>query len=749
MYAHGLTLNCTRPSLIPFIFLQFLYVVGKNRFNLGMKIDVLVPLLHSLKLFVHLSPLLSLESLRTLKISNRLVYLSTIYKSLDLIDESVITEVLALSFDALEVSLIPCEVASHVRLFESLAHLTRDVICTGISLDNKLVTNQRSGLVNSLVLSLSQRNRSEHNVLGDDSESAKPSSLDAARIIDLLLDSFRGDGKASGLFEHRSVAAFNLGEILNVMLTTNSMLPHEHSNRSTLLMEKTKAVVEVMVKVAQVLQQNDHRTMETRAASLEDHKCICRLAESFIQQLGTEDATSPNVTTAMLFVVASISLISCHPSLDFDSWTADIFGPNEEIATLFHFNISEKYANKAYIILDALSDGSEWHCVSSAFRSALDLYRFQLSYLRQNERKLYQFDLKGLQVTFENIRVAATPTHVLSALSKRCLIRVLSRLCGLYSLKGEDLRAVQVAKWTIDVLEDKNDDLHSWFETTLLSLLATDSVVFPGLLDVNATVASHPTAFEDKACRLRLLARGTTDFLQLDNIQCSLGLLLEGFNNCVPDCDGRVSFYLQQWSRTTILLGLSECAERRAEMETAHDLLKKCFVQCRNIASSLRRRRYPLVEAEHSFWIAVAVASLLVRCVKRQVECLQKMALLYSRLGTHRKAMDYALLALKMLSPESVMLNTKSEFVDMIQFARIHPSQSCQEMRSRRLLLRLKSQASPLNLVVRMFGVEADGLVLSSALLNRSDQLTANRELEEISDSYESKSTSAFGGLSL
>ena len=63
---------------------------------------------------------------------------------------------------------------------------------------------------------------------------------------------------------------------------------------------------------------------------------------------------------------------------------------------------------------------------------------------------------------------------------------------------------------------------------------------------------------------------------------------------------------------------------------------------------------------------------------------------------------------------------------------------------ARRLLLRLKSQTSPLDLVACVFSHKADGLVLSSVKFPEgSDQLTTNRELEEIRDLYESKSTRA------
>jgi hypothetical protein len=405
-----------------------------------------MPLLQSIKLFVHLSPILSSESLRALKISGRFIFLSTMYKSLDLIDEAIISTVSALLFDIVEVSLAPSDLDPHVRLLESLAKLTRGVIRTGSATDSCLSTDQRIGLESSLVLMLWQRNRSEYGK-GNNSEVAQLSALNPARAVDLLLDSLSGDSTVSESFEQRCGAAFNLGDILKVMFTTNAIPPHQQPHHSVLLLEKTKVTAEMMVKLAHLLQRKDNITEKDRAATLADYNYVCRLAESYIRQSETEDAKSTQVTASVLFVVASVSLISCHPSLDFDSWSADTCGPKKDQGTMFHFSLSENYANKAATTLDEPSGhAGDWALAASVIRSALDLYRFQLSCMLQQERMTYQFNLKRLQVTVEDLQGAKILKPSLGTLSKHCLVNSLSRLCGLLSLEGEDLWAVQVAK---------------------------------------------------------------------------------------------------------------------------------------------------------------------------------------------------------------------------------------------------------------------------------------------------------------
>lgn len=661
-----------------------------------------------------------------------------------MVDEAIIAMMSALLFDVVEASLASTDGDQQVRLVESLAAQARDVLCTRSTLDNLMPSMQRVGLARSLIRLFSKRKRSEF--VNTDDAHAKPSALTPGRATALLLDSLRGDCSACEAFEQRCGVPLNLGEILRVMMTKNSIPLLRLTNHVALLREKTEFAVEILVKLALSIQRNDGDKMEESAASITDFNTTCRLADSFIRQMETGDTRFTQIATSMVYVAASVSWMATRPSIDFDNWSADPCAVTDGHAIEFFFGLSEKYANKAAAILDEPSaNASNWDHMASVLHSAIDLYRFQLDYVLLRGRMSHRFNLDRLQIVANNLDGSTMLAPSMVVLTKHCLVTVLSRLYGHFLLEGEDLLAVQVAQWNVDATRNDGSDPHSWFEAILLSLLTTGSVVSARLRDSDDAMTSQSAAFEDHACRLRLQTRDAGGFVRLDTIRDHFQLLLETLFRRPPDIGGLESKLLQHWSETTILLGLSDCAERRADLALSLLQLKRCFEACRNIAVSLRK--YQSAGAKNTcecpFWTRAACASLPVRCAERQRECIQRTALLYSRLGDHKKAMSYALLALSSPSLKSAGLTSRSSFVNLVQLARIHPSQNCQEMSSRRLVLRLASQATPLDLVSAVFNGETSGLVLSSVEYpDGRKQLTLNRELEEIKDSYESTLTS-------
>ena len=139
---------------------KFLNVIGRKRLDLGGRSGALLPLLQSIRLLIFLAPSLSTKSLKSLKISNRLAFLSTAYSSLNMEDESIMATALALSFDVAETSLSPHENQDPlVCVLEHFIDLTHDVLGSS-SIPKDQSSSQRNALATALVRHLSQRRKS-------------------------------------------------------------------------------------------------------------------------------------------------------------------------------------------------------------------------------------------------------------------------------------------------------------------------------------------------------------------------------------------------------------------------------------------------------------------------------------------------------------------------------------------------------------------------------------------------------------
>jgi Peptidase family C50 len=714
-----------------------LYSVGKKRFDGGRKFDALLPLLHSVKLFVYGLSSIDPTSISTLKISNRFILISSLYKSLNMVDECIIATVSALMFDAVELSM--CDTPNknqNTGLLAWLADLTENVIGTNSASKDNARSAHRIGLQNSLVNLFLKRKQSKLETVGD----SKLYAMTPARTIDLLLDSMNDDDRNSccDKFEQRFSAPFNIGTIVQVFLSKHAIPLHQNCNQ-TIYVELFKIVMELVVRVGRSLQRIETDITDEKAASLANHSCLSRLAESLLLQFENEATIHLEVTRAMVNIVASISLMSSHPSFVFEGWIVNPFSKMKRNGPTVHIDSALKFANKAHAVLKTNSKkDTDLDPVSCAIHSALDLYRYQLSCIQEQRFVSCMIDIKRLQALLESIVRVPFRGPTFGLAWKPCLIYTLSRLCGMFTLEGEGLKALQVAKWSLDASLGDETDACVWFESVALSLLASNSVVSVRAVENCARATDKTLDYEVQCCRLRLLIRDLTNNSSLISFQSQFRSLL---NELHERCDKSYFHRLGLWTRTTIYLGLSECAERQGDLETSLDCLKKCFEFCRELTENSRQNQEKESRDDTlacPFWIKVALIQIPVCCLARQAECLVKTAALYSRLGDYRRSVEYSFSALVSPAIEASGCNSRTTFAELVLLTRNCPLQNSREATSRRLLLRFKSLASPLDWVLEVFRKDEDQPYLSSVAFDQG--CGQNRELELIFDLYESKS---------
>lgn len=708
--------------------MQFFYSVGKKRYECEKQcVTVLLPLLHAIKLLVHETTIVTPMKLPTLKISGRLAFVATIYKSLDLIDESILATMLALLYDSIEVSIAHLSTTDKsYDIIMWLSNLTENVVVLASTISNQNpLSEQRLGLQSSLLQLLMKHGRS--NTVPESIDSSKISAMNPSAFVDLLLDSLDDCNNESFniKFEEHCNVPFNLGTMLPLLITNKAIPRRDEFDKYRVIMEYVKLMTELIVRFGHLLQCHERDVTDSRAASINDYYSMCRFTESLISKLIFDDSLP--LALSMMNLVASISLVSAHPTFKFDDWMADSFSKGTHRGTIGYIKTAKMFADKGYSTLEG---SNACDSMSFATLTAIDLYRYQLSRLQAGES--HHIDMRRLQEFYDraDFLQLMDGNKTLSFTWQFCIINTLSRLCMQQYLEGEELHAVQIASWICSTAREVGKEASVWFESILLTLISETSIVAIRPMDTKSF--SHPVKFEEKACKLRLYARDADYSLGYieSHFQSLLDTLHDSSSNFGSDFDEIVL-----WSKTTVYLGLSECAENQGCLESSMIYLKKCFEGCRFIVSELKRRK-SRSELSYAAWYLTALTYISLSCLKRQVKCLYKTALLYHRMGNYRKSIEYSFTALNSPSLEEAGLTSKSTFAEAVSLARQCPARDSHETMVRRLYLRLKSLACSFDIVADQFQKTNDHLYLS---LVDDGYKGINCELETIVDMYESK----------
>jgi hypothetical protein len=716
-----------------FTFLQFCYAIGKRRYEVEPAIGAIPPLLHAIKLLMHVTSLVSPSMIPSLKLSGRLTYIATVYNSIGNADGAVLATMLALVYDSIEVSITDPSSANQCCDFVSwLASFTENVVVVTSNIYTQSSRwEQRLALQKSLLQQLMKRGRST--MVPRTVQSSSCTTLKSSALVDILLESLiDGDNESCcEIFEKRCNVPFNLATILSLFISNNTLPRHKELDQFRVMMEFVKLLTELIVRFGHLLQRSDRESVDDSAASTNDYLSICQFTESIISTLTFHDNVSLPLVLAMMNVIASISLVSIHPTFQFEGWMSDSLSKRTHQGTITYIDMAKKLVDKGYHALNGshVSDQSTF-----ATLIAIQLYRYQLSQLQADE--MYDhIDFKRLQDFYDSANATESLTGNMDLQWQMCLTITLTRLCILLYLDGEELRALQIAKWICFSAVRISRDASVLSETILLTLIAESSII-----SINATIPesfSHPFQYEEKACKLRLYARDG-DY-SLSYVEFQFQSLLEDIRNCSstfgPDCDDVAS-----WSSTTVYLGLSECTERQGRLEATVMYLRKCFEECRTTIAATKRMKSASDRCSTS-WDRTRLTYMSLFSVKRQVKCLYQMALLYHRLGNYRKSIEYSFGSLHSPLLEDAGLTSKLTFAQTVSLTRQFPARNSNETMVRRLYLRLKSLTCSLDSVANQFRRDDQPCLSRVDESCKGNDFFINCELEAIVDMYESKCT--------
>lgn len=724
--------------------MQFLAVIGKRRHDRKEFSSALAPLLYSTKLFLHYSRLCTSESsMKQLRISGRLSFLSSVYKALGLEDEAFLSLSLALVFDAVETPLLSNQQGEDpfISLISFLTPLTRDVV----SGDSPSITGsgKRSALINALLQTIAKRPSSIFRLETKD-DATVCSELGPDCVVDILLESLHGRCEAAIQFKRFCGVPFGITGIFKAIFSRKTQLYFSPSIACAFWPEMTLTLAEILARSAKILcRPHDLQSVENFSTDIiEKYDALCQLPELFALRIEVGDRKPIHVALSIIYVIASVSMLIYDSVVDFNEWSIKFFCREKSNLPIFCVELAEKYATKAVEILEELNDRScEWDLVSSAILVAVEVFRFQIACLKDPFDPSHTIDLQQIRLIVQKLVHFEPSNRQLHTISHNCILGILARLQDLFNLQGEELRAVQVALWAADVSRDIRGQ-NAWFEACAQSLLATVSTVSGESnfeLENITKLVAQPAEIEASACRVRLFVNSDK---KAADLQCLLQGLLQTLEVEVSISEEDPDFRLLQWSKTTILLVLSECAWKKSDILTVINFLKKCFASCKKILHLRDKEKRSAFRLNYPpFWLRIANSSIPAKCIERQAACLQGIGLLYSQLGNYRKSLEYAKLALDVTRGSLRCVDeSKGSFSMFLDCSRNQPCRNSLEMKLRRLYLRLKALSCPLDVVHGAISVDDHFFSLSKAEFPRSlAAISANRELEGIRDLFEGK----------
>ena len=422
-------------------------------------------------------------------------------------------------------------------------------------------------------------------------------------------------------------------------------------------------------------------------------------------------------------------------------------------------------ANQASQIMgDEKQNFNEKNRLVSAVRSATTLYRRNLlavanhaSYLNNND------DDDGITVVDKDTLATFSSDETDSKMTKSarvCMSWTLGRLRDRLSFQGDHLHASQVAIWH-NCLVDNSDGIRKQWANAL----ATNTLLVGGLLDValesqevqesnrndgSQTVDDESdiesdlwacwqtlVSTEQQVVHLRLqLCSGRTSGTEY--IEELLNKKLNDAESIQSESNSDIVVVAMSWIRSSILFVLSEADEANGDFQQAVSRVRMCYQACQEVIASedVLKSRAPIAASDNL--TRMILPSLVIKSFEKRIECLQRTANLYARLGDHRRCTAYAFSALKSCNNPGILaeLTPKLKVPDLLSLFRRIGVCSLQEESCRRQMIWLKALSSTNSIVASEFlntsqdnfALIAGGQVRSAAHHVRIDRLS---ELED------------------
>jgi hypothetical protein len=622
---------------------------------------------------------------------------------LGLWEEAIVAATTAILFDIIESATTFGVEERDIRmeLLMFLGMSSKGVVSFGPT-DSPFLSKRRQNLISKLVRMISQHKQA---ISCDVTPAPPKAALVPSLVVKSLLQANCGESLA-GILDDKFGISFSLGSILHGLFTKHSVAHLDTVDLTIFEAEATSAFVLIMNKMGQDTQYDGNDL----GFSCSDYRHVFKLVVSSTQRnFGTEHSCFQAVVKSLIYVDSSVSLLPWYSMSEFDGLSGSgSVGPNVS-STNTVSALSSEYATKALGMLTDVDQGSpsDWSLILLSVRIAVRIYGLQISNMLQLDT---QYD--AVSKAFDEIRELARRLEETESVSrlvsaaKYCAMQVTLRLSDALSYEGNDLDAAQTALWSQEIASDiSNETMKCWLESTTLLRSVTESVVSIGpILEQSDHHVSIQTAdCESSSSRLRVALLCVIGSKEHDSLKKQFLYLLTRIDHEVSEDVDAESVLIFQWTKSTVILGLAEWAERQGDFDSALRYLKECYTVCKDIGLTLRSRvghiDAPYASSD-TWWRNFTIVSLHPRVVVRQMDCLYRLAFVHHRLGDHRKALGYAESLLNGFGARfEGDLGATSSFAQLLLFFKSTPCTNHRERQLRRIFLSLKSKSTPLDLV--------------------------------------------------
>lgn len=562
----------------------------------------------------------------------------------------------------------------------------------------------------------------------------KPTSADCIPLstkgaIELLItitlkaSARKGEGsKFSRLYSRHVGHEFTMVSLLRAVCGRDTLFVHG-------------ALVELLVSILEVCGKTLQRASEEPSnEALVSYEGVAIFLVEILRSLPNtqEDSDvddSAAILSATALIAASSSLLvesSIFNSISLGTPGGKIDNQVDHSASLLPLALN--LANQAcQIIGHERQDFSEKNRLVSAVRSAISLYRRNLLAVANDAPQLNNnADDEGMTFFGEDTLAGFSSSEAESKITKSarvCMSWTLGRLRDRLSFQGDRLHASQVAIWHNCLVTNADGIRKQW-----ANALATNTLVASGLLDValetqdiqeNNRDDGSKTVFdesdlwtcwqtlvstEQQVVKLRLqLCSGLP--AETDSIEELLHEKLNDAESIQSESNSDIIVTAMSWIRSSILFVLSEADEGNGDFQQAIVRVRMSYQACQEVIASEDVLKSRVSVSRSGYLTRTILPSLVIRSFEKQIECLQRTANLYARLGDHRRCTAYAFSALKNCNNPGMLaeLTPKLKVPDLLSLFRRVEIGSLQEESCRRQMIWLKALSSTNSVVVSEF----------------------------------------------
>lgn len=674
-----------------FRFHQSLSKLGRIQWDDHPCKNAMIPLLHSLQLFMSSAQRPQQSSLRHLQLSVRWSSLAAMYKSLELVDESFISVVMALVFDIIETATVPSKVESDLRFrfVNVLASFSKGSVALSSSSEFDISENRRK-LIARLLLSASDR--PDAFASASDLQSAKYAFLPQNAIEFLLVGNKRAP--FSEHFQEKSGAPSLLASILHATLTRQVVSAFPEVDSNLFLLEVATTVAAILAEAGNFRQAKNC----VGESSLNDCEQLCKLAASSVSTLLFRDGDDADnseflaVARSLVYVVASACLVPKSVVYGLDN--EDMQCPDTE-SLRSSYNFISKGCNILCVVKDTAQ--RDWNSLLRAVRLATRMTAMKHPCSNTKGSKYLAKEACDLVRIITNTDSAS---DVLAA-AKYCVMRSVSGLSDYLSLQGDHLQAALLAFLNRELaLDGDNDTMRTWLETTAFLRSSAQSVASVVPAVNNGAFERNVSAFSDsEALTLHIQISGTKQARELERVESKLQETLDEVENALSDAHCLEEQLSLQWVNGSVYSGLAACRDNRGDLEGAIVFLKKSYGICKKLIGQVVSYCNKVSGLSQDSWKEFSTLSLHPRALMRMADCLHGLSEKYSRLGDHRKAIAHAKSLLDDFGSGLEGLDGKSSLADLRAFFVAHSSKNLQEYRMRQIFLSLKARSIPIDIV--------------------------------------------------